>query len=152
MRALPDFGPWRTIYGWYRQWAREGFWTRMLTMVLRKTRSWIRLVGGMHMVVHQCATNPAGGADKQAMGKTSGGRSTKIMALTDRRDLAVNLLLVEGQAYEGHHVLPSLGSPAGLCLVGDSDKLRQQLQQLGATHGIPHRARRGIQRKVSRKL
>ena len=63
---------------------------------------------------------------------------------------------IEGQAYEGHNVLPLLGGPAGLCVVGDkgfdSDKLRQQLQMLGATHCIPRWARCGIQRKVSRKL
>ncbi len=156
-RDLPEsLGPWRTIYGWHRQWAREGLWKRMLTLVSRKTRNRIRLVDGTHVVVHQCAANPAGGTDKQAMGKTRGGRNTKIMALTDGRGLAVNLLLIAGQAYEGHHVLPLLGNPAGLCLVGDkgfdSDKLRQQLQQLGATHCIPRRARCGIQRKVSRKL
>lgn len=156
-RDLPEcFGPWRTIYGWHRRWAREGLWNLMLTKVSRKTKNRIRLVDGTHVVVHQCAANPAGGADKQAMGKTRGGRNTKIMALTDGRGLAVNLLLIAGQAYEGHHVLPLLGNPAGLCVVGDkgfdSDKLRQQLQLMGATHCIPRRARCGIQRKVSCKL
>ena len=69
-----------------------------LTKVSRKTRNRIRLVDGTHVVVHQCAVNPAGGSDKQAMGKTRGGRNTKIMALTDGRGLAVNLLLIAGQA------------------------------------------------------
>jgi hypothetical protein len=70
--------------------------------------------------------------------------------------LAVNLRLIPGQAYEGRRVLPLPENPAGLCMVGDkgfdSDKLRQQLQLLGATHCILRRARCGIQRKVSRKL
>jgi transposase len=156
-RDLPEcFGPWRTIYGWYRCWARRGVWRLVLATLVRKCRNKIRLIDGTHVAVHQCAANPAGGADKQAMGRTRGGRNTKIMAATDGRGLAVSLLLVEGQAYEGHHVLPLLPQPAGLCVVGDkgfdSDKLRQQLHALGATHCIPRRARCGIQRKVSRRL
>ena len=156
-RDLPKcFGPWLTVYGWHRQWARGGLWKRLLTKVSRKTKNRIRMVDGTHVVFHQCAANPVGGADKQAMGKTRGNRNNKIMALTDGRGLAVNLLLIPGQADEGHHVLPLLENPTGLCVVGDkgfdSDKLRQQLQLLGATPCIPRSARCGIQRKVSRKL
>ena len=70
-----------------------------------------------------------------------GGRNTKIMTLTDGRGLAMPLLLIEGQACEGHHVLQLLRDPAGLCVVGDkgfdSNKLRLQLEMLGATHCIP---------------
>jgi hypothetical protein len=39
------------------------------------------------------------------MGKTRGGRNTKIMALTDWRGQVINLRLIEGQACEGHHVV-----------------------------------------------
>lgn len=156
-RDLPDcFGPWRTIYGWYRRFAREGIWEQLLASLAKKTRSKVRLIDGTHVVVHQSGANPAGGAAAQAMGRTRGGRNTKIMAATDGRGLAVSLLLVEGQAYEGHYVLPLLQAPSGLTVVGDkgfdSDKLRKQLHELGATTYIPRRARCGIQRKVNPKL
>ena len=83
-RDLPDgFGPWRTIYGWYQRLAREGIWERLLRQLAGRSKSRIRLLDGTHVVVHQCAANPAGGAQKQAMGRTRGGRNTKIMALTD---------------------------------------------------------------------
>ena len=54
------------------------------------------------------------------MGRTRGGRNTKIIALTDGRGLPVKLLLIEGQAYEGKHVIPLLEAPEGLLVVGDS--------------------------------
>lgn len=39
-RDQPEcFGPWRTIYGWHRLWARDGLWKRMLTAISRKTRN-----------------------------------------------------------------------------------------------------------------
>ena len=44
-RDLPEgFGPWRTIYGWYRRWARDGLWGRMLAKLSRKVKNRIRLV------------------------------------------------------------------------------------------------------------
>jgi transposase len=156
-RDLPEgFGPWRTIYGWYRRWAREGLWGRMLARLSRKVKNRIRLVDGTHVRVHQCAANPKGGAAAQAMGKTRGGRNTKIMALTDARGLAVKLSLIEGQAYEGNHVVELLDNPAGLMVVGDkgfdSDKLRAQLEELGARHCFPSKSNRRKKRRLNKKL
>ena len=156
-RDLPEgFGPWRTIYGWHRLWAREGLWARMLDRIARKAKSRIRLVDGTHVRVHQCATNPKGGAAAQAMGKTRGGRNTKIMALTDVRGLPVKLSLIEGQAYEGNHVIELLDDPRGLMVVGDkgfdSDKLRQQLEELGARHCFPSKSNRRKKRRLNKKL
>ena len=156
-RDLPGhFGPWETIYGWYRRLAREGIWDRLLSALARKASSRIRLVDGTHVVAHQCAANPVGGAAAQAMGKTRGGRNTKIMAATDGRGLAVKLLLIEGQAYEGNHVIPLLERPRGLKVVGDkgfdSDRLRGELESLGASHCFPSKANRKKKRRLARKL
>jgi hypothetical protein len=72
-----------------------------------------------------------------------------IMALANAQGLPVKLLLLEGQAYEGDHVIPLLEAPAGLRIIGDSqpqaarrarrsrgngfnsDKLRLELEELG---------------------
>ena len=156
-RDLPEgFGPWRTIYGWHRRWAREGLWGRMLARLARKVKGRIRLVDGTHVRVHQCATNPKGGAAAHAMGKTRGGRNTKIMALTDVRGMAVKLSLIEGQAYEGNHVIELLDDPRGLMVVGDngfdSDKLRQQLEELGARHCFPSKSNRRKKHRLNKKL
>jgi transposase len=156
-RDLPDgFGPWRTIYGWYQRLARQGIWERLLRRLAAGAKSRIRLVDGTHVVVHQCAANPAGGAQKQAMGRTRGGRNTKIMALTDGRGLPVKLSLIEGQAYEGKYVIPLLEAPEGLLVVGDkgfdSDPLRQQLERLGASHCIPSKSNRRKKRRLNKKL
>jgi transposase len=90
------------------------------------------------------------------MGRTRGGRNTKIMALTDGRGLPVKLLLIEGQAYEGKYVIPLLEAPEGLLVVGDkgfdSDPLRQQLERLGASHCIPSKSNRRKKRRLNKKL
>jgi transposase len=156
-RDLPDgFGPWRTICGWYQRPARQGTWERLLRRLAVRSKSSIRLVDGTHAVAHQCTATPAGEAQKQAMGRTRGGRNTKIMALTDGHGLPVKLLLIEGQAYEGRYVVPWLEAPEVLMLVGDkgfdSDPLRQQLEQLGASHCIPSRSNRHKKRRLNKKL
>ena len=112
-------------------------------------------VGRAGPAIPGCA-NPAGGAARQAMGRTRGGRNTKIMALTNGQGLPVKLLLIEGQAYEGNHVIPLLEAPAGLKVVGDkgfdSDKLRRELEELGASHCFPSKSNRKHKRRLNRKL
>ncbi len=147
-RDLPvEFGPWQTIYGYYRQWARTGLWGRILSSIVKRSGSRVRLVDGTHMVAHQCAANPEGGAESQAMGKTRGGRNTKLMVVTDLHGRALSMKLIPGQAYEGAHVLELLkDEDAAVLLVGDkgfdSNKLRAALEALGHRHCIPSKVNR----------
>ena len=147
-RDLPrEFGPWQTIFGYYCYWARTGLWDRMLRQVAKPNRSAVRLVDGTHIVAHQCAANPRGGADAQAMGKTRGGRNTKLMVVTDLSGRALHMKLIPGQAYEGAHVIALLKTEKlAVLLIGDkgfdSDKLREELERLGHRHCIPGKSSR----------
>ena len=158
-RDLPveKFGPWQTIYGWYRKLAGQGLWQRLLkTIVKEKQRGDVVLVDGTHILVHQSAANPRGGAALQAMGKTRGGRNTKLMALTDRRGRLINFKLIEGQAYEGKHVLSLLPRGRRWTVVGDkgfdSDKLRHALEARGYWHCIPGKCNRRTKLRYNKKL
>jgi transposase len=147
-RDLPrEFGPWQTIFGYYRHWARTGLWGQMLRRVCKPSRSAVRIVDGTHIVVHQCAANPRGGAAAQAMGKTRGGRNTKLMAVTDLSGRPLHMKLIPGQAYEGAHVIELLKTEKFAVLLiadkgFDSDKLRAELDQLGHRHCIPGKSNR----------
>jgi transposase len=76
--------------------------------------------------------------------------------LTDVRGLPVKLSLIEGQAYEGHHVIELLDDPRGLMVVGDKgfddDKLRKQLEEFGAGHCCPSKSNRKKKRRLNKKL
>ena len=147
-RDLPrEFGPYQTIFGYYRHWARTGLWGRILRNVARAARSAVRLVDGTHIAVHQCAANPRGGPAAQAMGKTRGGRNTKLMVVTDLHGRPLHLQLIPGQAYEGAHVIELLKTEKyAVLLIGDkgfdSDKLRGNLERLGHRHCIPGKSNR----------
>jgi len=136
--------------------ARQGICERLLRQLAAGAKSRIRLVEGTHVVVHQCAANPAGVAQKQAMGRMRGGSNTKIIALTDDRGLPMKLLLIECQAYVGKHVVPLLEAPERLLVVRDkgfdSAPLRRQLEQLRASHCIPSKSNRRKKRRLNKKL
>lgn len=154
-RDLPaEFGPWRTVYGWFRLWADNGMWARMLKSVA-KAGGVVCLVDGTHIPVHQSGCNPRGGADRQAMGRTRGGRNTKVMALTDPCGRLLAAKLVAGQDYEGKHVLDLLPSDRLILLVGDKayddDKLRAALEALGHRHCFPAKSNRKERRPFNRR-
>jgi len=157
-RDLPDrFGPWSTVHYWHNRWAKEGLWECLLRTLARKARGKVRLVDGTHIKVHQCATNPVGGSAAQAMGRTRGGRNTKIMCLTDGLGRAVALSLVSGQAYEGHHLEALLADqPTGCLIMGDKayddDSLRRRLQHLGHQSCFPGKRNRRKQPFYNRTL
>jgi transposase len=156
-RDLPErFGPWSTIHGWHSRWAREGLWRRLMEAFARRVRGRVRLVDGTHILVHQCAANPAGGAAAQAMGKTRGGRNTKLMALTNAKGRLVSAALIAGQAYEGHHVLKLIKQGCNLRIVGDKgfddDKLRSSLRALGHHPCFPGKSNRKRKVCYSKKL
>ncbi len=77
------------------------------------------------------------------------------MALTDARGLAVKLTLMEGQAYEGHHVIELLDDPRSLMVLGekgfDNDKLRKQLEELRARHCFASKSNRSKKRHLNKK-
>jgi transposase len=146
-RDLPErFGPWQTVHGWHNRWAANGLWTKVLKTLTKRSRGRVRLVDGSHVPVHQSGCNPTKSSGPAQMGKTRGGRNTKIMALTDWRGRVINLRLIEGQAYEGHHVVELIDEGAALIIVGDKgfddDKLRAELRKLGHVPQFPGRKSR----------
>lgn len=65
----PQYDPWQTIYGWHRTFALHRLWLMLLKSFAKKVRGRVVLVDGTHILAHQSAANPAGGAAEQAMGR-----------------------------------------------------------------------------------
>ena len=148
---------WRTIYGWYQQFDQLGIWTDILRIMAKGAKGKARYIDGTHIRVHQAVANPAGGAQAQAMGKTKGGRNSKLMLMVDLKGRPVAMLLVPGQDYEGHHVvglIEAANLPRGLRIVGDKahddDKLRFQLTALGFETCFPTKSNRKENRPMHR--
>ena len=91
------------------------------------------------------------------MGRSRGGLTTKIHALTDARGLPIKVLLTPGQAHDllgADVLLTTLGE--GDVLLGDkaydADWLRQRIEAQGAAPNIPDKSNRKEMHCFSRTL
>lgn len=119
-RDLPEcFGPWGTIYTRFRRWCASGLFVRLLKVLSRRACGALRHLDCSHIKLHQHGTNPAGGQQAQAMGRTKGGLNTKLSALVDQHGRAVALSLAPGPQHDQHAVRPVLPDARGRRVVAD---------------------------------
>jgi transposase len=148
-RDLPSlYGSWGSVYTRWRRWCQCGLWAKMLAVLARRARGVLRFLDASHIKVHQDASNPAGGQQNQAIGRTKGGLNTKLTAWVEGWGRAVVLHLAPGQRADVRAVQEAAW-PRGLRgkrVVADkgydSDGLRAELRRHGARNCIPPRARR----------
>lgn len=145
-RDLPErFGPWSSVYTRWSRWAYEGVWAAILDFLAEDAEGELRHLDSSHIKVHQDASNPAGGQENQALGRTKGGLNSKVTALVDGRGRAVQLALAPGQrndtiAAEDIVLLQSKKVVADRGY--DSDRFRERIVSAGSEPCIPPRAGR----------
>jgi transposase len=145
-RDLPrHFGPWSSVYTRWRRWCQCGLWARVLAHLARAATGTLRFVDASHIKVHQDASNPAGGQQNQAIGRTKGGLNTKLTAWVDTAGRALVVNLAPGQRADVRVVHETVW-PRGLrgkTVVADkgydSDPSRALIRQQGGHSCIPPR-------------
>jgi len=105
------------------------------------------MIDSTHVKAHRSAAGGKGGEQKQAVGRSRGGRNTKIHALADAKGRLIAILLTGGEAHDCpiaerliRRVKPSkhmLGDKAY-----DSAELRDELHERGTKPVIPNRSNR----------
>jgi transposase len=145
-RDLPShFGPWSSVYTRWRRWCQALLWPQILDVLAEEAKGTLECVDATHVKVHQDASNPAGGQQNQAIGRTKGGLNTKITARVDANGHALQLTLAPGQRADVI-AAEELAIPPGKCVVADkaydSDKYRAQISAAGSTTCIPARTGR----------
>ncbi len=148
-RDLPAvYGPWSSVYTRWRRWCQCGLWARVLQLLAQRTIGALRFVDASHIKVHQDASNPAGGQQRQAIGRTKGGLNTKLTAWVDGRRRAPQLSLAAGQRADVRVATQPRwpGKLRGTIAVADkgydSDAFRAQLRCRKVQPCIPPRANR----------
>jgi transposase len=96
--------------------------------------------------VHKSGSNPSGGNDLQAMGRTKGGLNTKIHAAVNEMGRPICLMLSPGNDADVSQAPMLLESFEGKLVVADkaydSDHFRHWLSTCGSKSCIPPRANR----------
>jgi len=115
-RDVPDcYGHWRTVYGLYRRWQRDGTWARILSALQGQADAvdlitWDVSVDSTIARAHQHAagartrpdrqTEPPGGIarepDDHALGRSRGGWTTKLHLACEQGQKPMSILLTGG--------------------------------------------------------
>src|ERR1700761_9491451 len=96
----PEYGPATTIYNRFVRWARRGIWENLFRELAGNGRSAdMQMIDSTHVKAHRSAAGGKG-EKKQAVGRSRGGRNTKIHALADAKGRLIAILLSGGEAHD----------------------------------------------------
>ncbi|WP_148312102.1 IS5 family transposase [Bradyrhizobium japonicum] len=145
-----EYGPYTTIYNRFNRWAKRGRWCAIFEALAKPGEDGVVLsLDSTSIKAHRCASGGKGGAQSQAIGRSRGGRTTKIHALSDPLCRPVVLHLTPGQDADiaaAPDVL-ALAPPMSVLLADkgyDGDKLRGAIIRRGAKPVIPNKSNRVV--------
>ncbi|WP_423828216.1 IS5 family transposase [Sphingomonas oleivorans] len=153
-RDLPErYGPRTTCYNRFVRWRKAGVWDRMMDAITAAHDGDIQMIDSTSVRAHQ---QQKGGRD-HCLGRSRGGLTTKIHAVVDAQGLPIRLGLTAGQAHDGQiadKLLDQLG-PHTIVLADkayDADRIRELIEDQGATPNIPAKSNRKWKPCFSRRL
>ena len=104
------------------------------------------MADGTIVTAHQKASGAKGGTEQQAIGRSRGGLTTKIVALADALGNLAGFVLLPGQRHDTVGAAPLVEGVSFDALLGDkafgADWLRANLDDRGAITVIPPKASR----------
>ena len=153
----PEYGPHTTIYNRFVRWAERGIWDACSANLPEGV-----LDSHTDDRLDPCQSAPLGigrkrGEHKQAVGRSRGGRNTKIHALADAKGRLIAILLTGGEAHDcpvAERLIDRVEEAE--CMLGDkaydSAELRQKLDRRGTKPVIPNRSNRKRPFRFSKRL
>jgi len=121
----PTFGHWNSVYTRFRDWVKAGVWKRLSPPP---------------------RTGRKRGTQSQAIGRSKGGMTTKILALTDALGNLVRFVLLPGQRFDTVGVPPLIDGVCFAALIADkafdSNAIIADLDERGAKVVISQHPRR----------
>ena len=146
-RDLPAaFGPWNSVWRRFRRWAQKGVFDHIFTALSGDPDFEYALIDGTIVRVHQHGAGAKSGAHTQAIGRSRGGLTTKIVALVDALGNLARFVLLPGQRHDSIGVEPLISGIEFSALLADKafdiDWIRAELNERGAMAVIPPKADR----------
>ena len=154
-RDLPEaFGRWNTVFRRFRRWACKGVFEGIFTALSGDPDFEYALVDGTIVRVHQHGAGAKGGT--QAIGRSRGGLTTKIVALVDALGTLARFVLLPGQRHDSVGVEPLIAGVEFDALIADKafdiDWIVAELDERGAQVVISQHPRRTRPRPIDADL
>lgn len=145
---LPErYGKWNSVYRFHNRWAHRGVFASLLAAVVQTDdHDEFKVIDATHIKVHQDACRHPQSPELRGLGKTKGGRNSKLNACVNGNGKALSILLRPGNEHEiltASEVLGDVKDKVVLADRGyDSDKLRDHVGAHGGIAMIPGKTNR----------
>jgi transposase len=97
-RDCPEvFGPHTTVYNRFNRWSKAGIWLSMWERLIQLDAAEVQSIDSTTSKAHRCAAGGEGGEATQDIGRSRGGRTTKVHAVVDARGRIIAFDLTPGQ-------------------------------------------------------
>lgn len=141
-RDIPRrMGSWNALYKRYRSWCRRGIWQQVLLELREESDDEWHSLDGSTVRAHQDAAGGQGGAERQAIGSSRGGKTTKIHARVDALGYLVALVITAGQVHDSRAAPQLIEAASSDAIIADkaydSDALRASMTSRGVQVVIP---------------
>lgn len=91
-RDLPErYGPYTNCYNRFRRWTIAGIWDRLMEAITRPSDDGVTMIDGTSVCVHHLAATLRADHQDRCLGRSSGGLTTKIHAVTDGNGLPIKI-------------------------------------------------------------
>lgn len=143
-RDLPtEFGDWNSIYKGFNDWSSKGKLMKVFKKLVEAPDLEWEFIDGSIVRAHQHSAG-AQGEEKQAIGKSRGGNTTKIHMAVDAYGLPIEFLITGGEVHDSK-AAPALIEllPTSDYLIADkgydSEPLREQIRDKNTIPVIPRK-------------
>lgn len=158
-RDLPShFGHWKSVFNRFSEWSKRGLWSALFdamreTLVFEEQGS---LIDGSIVRAHQDSCGGKGGPAENMIGRSKGGPSTKIHAVTTLAGLPLFIKLSQGQEHDvknAEDLIPHIRGNAFIADKGyDSNSLIAAVEKAGKEAVIASSRSRKAPREIDEKL